>query len=124
MDTPLQEHCYALSLAIVRYSLDAHHVPEDLRMRIHDIGISLGLNIAAAVSASDGFEFEMHLHTVHMHIRHVKYALRLLDDLELIQPDEATRMATTAESAHRLVVAAIRTMRSNRASRETSRETA
>ena len=28
MDTPLQEHCYALSLAIVRYSLDAHHVHE------------------------------------------------------------------------------------------------
>lgn len=120
MDTPLQEHCYALSLAIVRYSLDAHHVPEDLRMRIHDIGISLGLNITAAVSAADGFEFEMHLHTVHTHIRHVKYALRLLDDLELIQPDAATRMTTTAESAHRLVIAAIRTMRSNRATRETA----
>lgn len=120
MDTPLQEHCYALSLAVVRYALNAHHITEDIRAQVHDMGIGLGLNITAAVASADGFEFEMHLHAVHMHIRHVKYILRLLDDLELIQPEDATRLATSAESAHRLVVAAIRTTRHNRERRHSS----
>jgi hypothetical protein len=113
MNTPMQEHCYALSLALIRFALTALHVPDELRYRIQNIGFELGLALESAIASPARFEFAMQLDTINAHIRSVKYALRLLDDLEYIAPDEAVRLANTAEAAHRLVVAAIRTTHRN-----------
>ncbi|MBU3741550.1 MAG: hypothetical protein FGM24_04615 [Candidatus Kapabacteria bacterium] len=89
------------------------HVPDDLRYRMQSIGFDLGLTLESAVASSARFEFAMHLDQIHVHVRRIKFVLRLLDDLDYITPDDAVRLANTAESAHRLVVAAIRTTHRN-----------
>jgi hypothetical protein len=114
MPTPMQDQCYALALALVRLSVHALHAPDDLRNLLLHLGLDLGLALEQTVTASNRLEFEMGAHGLHAEIRRIKFMLRLLDDLELMDPEDASRIGDIAEHALRIVLASLRTAQRNR----------
>lgn len=113
MPTPMQDQCYALALALVRHAMRALHMPEDVRDQVLHLGIDLGMSLEQAVTASDRMEFELCVHALNTHIRRIKFMLRLLDDLEMMEPEDALRIGDIAEQAHRIVLASLRTAKRN-----------
>lgn len=116
--TPIQDHTYELALTVSRYCLareGASALTEfDAALRRH--AVRGALQVECAVGAQSRTHFGQSLYAANQEIRMVKLCLRLLDDLELMDPTVGEHLGDMAEEAHRVVLAAIRTSRKVRES--------
>jgi hypothetical protein len=116
--TPIQDHTYELALTVSRYCLareGASALTEfDAALRRH--AVRSALQVECAVGAQSRTHFGQSLYAANQEIRMVKLCLRLLDDLELMDPTVGEHLGDMAEEAHRVVLAAIRTSRKVRES--------
>lgn len=111
MGTPLQQRAYELSLRVSQAWIvgkGARH-SEDMLARLFEAGTSAGVFIEQATAASSKELFRARLHDANTRIRVVKFWIRLLDDLALIEPETASSLHESAEELHALLFAALRT---------------
>lgn len=113
METPLIQKTYAFAVTAAKWH--RHRVtfgtPTDIDASFVQACLLAGVRIEEATGAATRAEFLERLRQADTCIRDAKYWLRLLDELDDIQPEDATELHDAAEEAHKIVLACIKTVK-------------